>query len=152
MRTAVDEPLPHGAIASHGRGLRSWEWPNRTGTWLSEGASQPRPPVLLDDACLYGRWSTVFSLSYVLRLVPTAAVSPPYRHGSGGSEAGGEREGERRRDRSRRAGALSPHSRPHWQAREGRRRAGARRRAGVGREGWGGSDVTRFYWSTWRLK
>jgi hypothetical protein len=36
-------------------------------------------------------------------------------------------------------------SRPRWQA-------GARRRVSVGREGWGGSNVTRFYWSTRRLK
>jgi hypothetical protein len=59
-------------------------------------------------------------------------------------------QGERRAGGREKAGAgaivlLSP-------ALAGGRRAGARRRAGVGREEWGGSDVTRFYWSTRRLK
>jgi hypothetical protein len=62
-----------------------------------------------------------------------------------------EREGGM--DPAGRERALSPRSHLRWQARgAGRgRRAGARRRAGVGvrgREGWGGSDVARFYWST----
>jgi hypothetical protein len=64
----------------------------------------------------------------------------------------GEREREGGSSTAGRERALSPHSRPRWQTRGGGRRAVARRCAGVGREGWGGSDVTCFYWSTWRLK
>jgi hypothetical protein len=77
-----------------------------------------------------------------------------YRHPISAAQAGGGRkavEWERGRDPAGRERALSSRSRPRWQARGGGRRAGARRRAGVGvreREGWGGSDVTRFDWST----
>jgi hypothetical protein len=56
-----------------------------------------------------------------------------------------------RRERGERragAGAIAPLS----PTLAGGRQAGARRRVGVGREEWGGSDVARFYWSTRRLK
>jgi hypothetical protein len=64
----------------------------------------------------------------------------------------GEREREGGSSIAGRERALSPHSHPRWQVRGGGRRAVARRYAGVGREWWGGSDVARLYWSTWRLK
>jgi hypothetical protein len=80
------------------------------------------------------------------------AVPPPIsvvQAGGGREVVEWDREGGM--DPAGRERALSPCSRLRWQARGGWRRAGARRRAGVGmrgREGWGGSDVERFYWST----
>jgi hypothetical protein len=64
----------------------------------------------------------------------------------------GEREREGGSSPAGRERTLSSRSRPRWQARGGGRRAVARRCASVRREGWGESDVARFYWSTWRLK
>jgi hypothetical protein len=104
---------------------------------------------------LYNREQTLLehTAGDSLSLVAMEGGTAPCRPGLGGSEARGRREGERRREQSRRAGAgaIAPLSFVLADARGGRR-AGARWRAGVGREGWGGSDVACFYWSTRRLK
>jgi hypothetical protein len=79
-----------------------------------------------------------------------------YRPSIGAAQVGGGWEGvdwerEGGMDPAGRERALSLRFRPRWQPRGGRRWAEARRRASVGvrgREGWGGSDVARFDWST----
>jgi hypothetical protein len=93
------------------------------------------------------------SKEYSLRLVPTGGGTAPLSARHRRETGGREREGGIHpvgRERT-----LSSRSRPCWQARGGGRRAGAKRRASVsvhGRQGWGGSDVARFDWSTQRRK
>jgi hypothetical protein len=94
-----------------------------------------------------------FLRAYVLRLVPmgggTTPLSTPLSARRRREVGEWEREGGM--DPAGRERVLSPRSHPRWQACGDGRRVGARRRAGVGvrgREGWGGSDVAYFDWST----